>query len=554
MASNNAYIVVLVYPNCRMRNDNNGVTFECENPILFRTQRVNTLSDLKSLILSKLGGDEHVRLMFDIHGRIMVEQVMELSAEVGHSGGGSSVHLTYVQDDRPLAPPPIHVVISVDEAEEGKEESDEDYVADSADSDSSDGGDEDECVLETPFQTVARHVLPPPHPILALSAVSSHYHSLDLDAMHERTPFSDTGEEDYNLDDNHRFRSREAVLQDENGCQWSLCVALRQNLGYWEIRRVGGVHNCLAPTMSQDHRQLDSSLICRVILPLIQSNPSVSIPILQGAVQTSYHFKPSYKKVWMAKQKAIAQIYGDWKESYNKVPKLLQALMFDKIFWAFPSCVKAFRHCKPFVSVDGTHLYGRYGGVLLIAVAQDENSNILPIAFAIVESESTESWSFFLTNMRCHVTPQDGLLVISDRSQAIKAMLSSDDSGWHHPRALHAYCITHMAVNFMTRFKLAEGKRYLINAAYSPSKAGYEWYMDALRRVFPSMVDWTGCFRKEIWLKHCDSGRRFGHMTTNLSECINAVLKETQYLSISAIVRITYERLQKLFVTKGMEV
>ncbi|KAL4371749.1 hypothetical protein AHAS_Ahas06G0196900 [Arachis hypogaea] len=53
--------------------------------------------------------------------------------------------------------------------------------------------------------------------------------------------------------------------------------------------------------MSQDHRQLDSSLICRVILPLIQSNPSVSIPILQGAVQASYHFKPSYRKVWMAK-------------------------------------------------------------------------------------------------------------------------------------------------------------------------------------------------------------------------------------------------------------
>ncbi|XP_025679143.1 uncharacterized protein [Arachis hypogaea] len=120
----------------------------------------------------------------------------------------------------------------------------------------------------------------------------------------------------------------------------------------------------------------------------------------------------------MAKQKTIAQIYGDCEESYNKVPKLLQALqscfpgticelrvapyydghrlvrdcsMFDKIFWAFPSCVEAFKHCKLFVSVDGTHLYGRYCGVLLIAVAQDSNNNILPIAFAIVESESTES-------------------------------------------------------------------------------------------------------------------------------------------------------------------
>ncbi|XP_016200088.1 uncharacterized protein LOC107641096 [Arachis ipaensis] len=279
--------------------------------------------------------------------------------------------------------------------------------------------------------------------------------------MHERIPVSDTCGVDYNLDGGvefwvgHRFRSREAVLQGvknysicrsaeyrviesdrlkyhvqchqvDSGCQWSLRVALRQNLGYWEVQRFGGSHSCLAPTMSQDHRQLDSSLICRVILPLIQSNPSVSIPVLQGAVQASYHFKQSYRKVWMVKQKAIARIYGDWEESYNKVPKLLQTLqscflgticdlrvkpyyeghlmvfdccMFDKVFWDFSSCVEAFKHCKPFVSVDDTHLYGKYGGVLLIAVAEDGNNNILPIAFAIVESESTESWSFFLTNL-----------------------------------------------------------------------------------------------------------------------------------------------------------
>ncbi|XP_057720667.1 uncharacterized protein LOC130935110 [Arachis stenosperma] len=205
--------------------------------------------------------------MFDIHGRIMVEQVMELSAEVGHNGGGPSVHSTFVQDDRPLAPLPIHVVISVDEAEEGEEESDEDYVANSGDSDLSDSGDKNECVPETPVPTAARHVLPPPLLIPALSTVPSHYHSLELDAMHERTLFLDTGEEDYNLDDGvkfrigHKFRSREAVLQSvknynirrsaeyrvvesdllkyhvqcrqvDNGCQSSLRVALRQNLGY----------------------------------------------------------------------------------------------------------------------------------------------------------------------------------------------------------------------------------------------------------------------------------------------------------------------------------
>ncbi|RYR46656.1 hypothetical protein Ahy_A07g032422 [Arachis hypogaea] len=97
--------------------------------------------------------------------------------------------------------------------------------------------------------------------------------------------------------------------QAATGCSWSLRVALRQNFGYWKVQMVGRAH---------------TNLICNVILLVIQSNPSVSIPILQGSVRQNYHFKSSYRKVWIAKKKEIAHIYGDWEESYNKgVPCLL---------------------------------------------------------------------------------------------------------------------------------------------------------------------------------------------------------------------------------------
>ncbi|XP_052110329.1 uncharacterized protein LOC127741602 [Arachis duranensis] len=138
---------------------------------------------------------------------------------------------------------------------------------------------------------------------------------------------------------------------------------------------------------------------------------------------------------------------------------------FDKVFLSYPPCIKAFKHCKPFISVDSMHLYGKYDGVLLIAVAQDGNSNILSVAFAVIEFESTESWSFFLTNLGRHVTPQEGLLIISDRSQVIKAALRANDNLWEPLRVFHAYCVRHMATNIVSRFKIAEGKRYLINAA-----------------------------------------------------------------------------------------
>ncbi|XP_025627728.1 uncharacterized protein [Arachis hypogaea] len=143
--------------------------------------------------------------------------------------------------------------------------------------------------------------------------------------------------------------------------------------------------------------------------------------------------------VWLAKQKAIARIYGDWDDSYNQLQRYFNALqtfvlgtivdlqtrpyyvdntldresvMFHQVFWSFPSCVEAFKHCKPLVSVDGTHLYGKYTGTLLMGIAQDRNNNILPIAFALVERENTDVWYFFLTNLRKHVATQPEVLLM----------------------------------------------------------------------------------------------------------------------------------------------
>ena len=45
--------------------------------------------------------------------------------------------------------------------------------------------------------------------------------------------------------------------------------------------------------------------------------------------------------------------------------------------------------------VDGTHLSGKYEGVMLVAAAQDENFQIFPLAFGIVDAEDKPSWEWF---------------------------------------------------------------------------------------------------------------------------------------------------------------
>jgi hypothetical protein len=52
--------------------------------------------------------------------------------------------------------------------------------------------------------------------------------------------------------------------------------------------------------------------------------------------------------------------------------------------------------CRPFFGLDGCHLKGPYGGVLLSAISLDANHGLFSIAFTVVEVESKDSWSFFL--------------------------------------------------------------------------------------------------------------------------------------------------------------
>nr|KYP37539.1 hypothetical protein KK1_041262 [Cajanus cajan] len=138
-------------------------------------------------------------------------------------------------------------------------------------------------------------------------------------------------------------------------------------------------------------------------------------------------------------------------------------VQFHRVFWTFKPCIDGFKYCKPIVQVDGTFLYGKYKGTLHVVVAQDGNNKIFPIAFAIIEGETTEAWFFFLHYLKRHVCPQDGLCLISDRHESIKNAYARQGIGWTPKNLVHVFCIFHIAQNFMRHFKNTEQKKLIIN-------------------------------------------------------------------------------------------
>ncbi|RYR31900.1 hypothetical protein Ahy_B01g056843 [Arachis hypogaea] len=104
-----------------------------------------------------------------------------------------------------------------------------------------------------------------------------------------------------------------------------------------------------------------------------------------------------------------------------------------------------------------------------------------------------------------------------------------------------------------TEFWSQIGLNIIVNTRNSPMVVTLRLVLGCFGYTILEMVDWALRFRKDLWLQHCDEGRRYGHMTTNLSECINVMLKGTRNLPVAAIVRAMYERLQQLFVRRERE-
>ncbi|RYR13636.1 hypothetical protein Ahy_B04g070530 isoform L [Arachis hypogaea] len=385
---------------------------------------------------------------------------------------------------------------------------------------------------------------------------------------------------DYRVYESEPLTFYAKCTQYGSGCDWLIRVSLISRKYCWVIRRYNGTHTCTRATISQDHSKLDSITIAEAIKSLVEADPSLKVKSVIAEVQSKFNYTVSYRKAWLAKQRAVEKIFGGWEASYEALPIWFEAMchkepsavvhfetmpayqgddlvshirVLHRVFWSYYPCIKAFRHCKPFVQVDGTHLYGKYKGCLLVAVSQDGNNNIVPIAFAIVEGETSDAWHFFLSNLRQHVVTRDGVGLISDRHESINAAVERSNGAWSPPRAFHMFCIRHIESNFLQKFKAPYLQKLVVSIGYSRTVREYEVRYQRLRERGEAYTNWLNRIPREQYALAFDGGYRWGHMTTNLVECINSVLKGARNLPITALVKATFYRLNELFTRKRAE-
>ncbi|KAL5149511.1 hypothetical protein HKD37_13G036320 [Glycine soja] len=233
---------------------------------------------------------------------------------------------------------------------------------------------------------------------------------------------------------------------------------------------------------------LSYMLINKSIHTLINNDPLTSVSALVTLVKSTERYTTAYKKAWLTKQKTIENIYDIWEKSYHNLPKLLQAIE-GNIVNANQTRSNS-RGCHQISSsfLEFQTMLMELGcmestkGNLIVAVAHDENKKILSIAFIVVEDMSHH---------------KNGLCLILDRDESSKSAYLRRDSG---TKPAFNYCYNNLR------------QEQIVNKP---------------------LIDLTR-FRKKSEL--------LGDMTTNLTKSINSVLKKTINLSISVLVKSTYQR------------
>ena len=108
----------------------------------------------------------------------------------------------------------------------------------------------------------------------------------------------------------------------------------------------------------------------------------------------------------------------------------------------------------------------------------------------------------------------------------------------------------HLASNFMTRFKDKLLKNLVCKAVLASTECKFNKHMTTIGRINSKAQKWLEAIHFQLWALSHDGGRKYGIMTTNMSEVFNSVLKGACSLPFTVLVQLTFFRLNSYFIAR----
>lgn len=191
-----------------------------------------------------------------------------------------------------------------------------------------------------------------------------------------------------------------------------------------------------------------------------------------------------------------------------------------------------FAGALPFLGLDGSYMRNSYTGVALFAVTRDLDNTILVYAWAVVESESVESWHWFLANTKRAVPflfdPYARITVVSDRNGGLQNAIDA-----YMPSSHKAWCCWHLTKNIREDHGGATAAKKFWGMVYAGSEDAFQKARkDVGEAGGQRALDFVDSINVRHYQRMHFRGRRFGHVTSGISESFNGKTLHHRYESV----------------------
>ena len=210
-----------------------------------------------------------------------------------------------------------------------------------------------------------------------------------------------------------------STSEEKGACPWALQCSKLPNEDTWAVKTFDDTHTCL---QSRIIKKCTATFLSRDVEETIKPNPKIPLSALKEQLQKKFDVGVSKQKAFRAKKMANDRVIGDYTKQFAQLRDYCMALKemnpnttikievqrnsedigrnerkFKRIYVCLGPLKEGFKAGKrDLLGLDGCFMSGQFPGQILTAVGVDPNSGIYPVAYAIVEAETKDSWKWFL--------------------------------------------------------------------------------------------------------------------------------------------------------------
>ncbi|XP_021740410.1 uncharacterized protein LOC110706767 [Chenopodium quinoa] len=327
-------------------------------------------------------------------------------------------------------------------------------------------------------------------------------------------------------------------------CRFKIHCRKLKGEATWQIKSLRLKHIC-----GHQHKnsKITSQYLTERYLEDWRDDPTWKLAFIKRA-RRECRVEIGYYLAWYARQRAFKMIFGDAYLEYEKVWDYAAVILkynlgstgvvkvdrvlnpqpiFQGLYVCFQACKQGFMAgCRPILGVDCAHLKGAYSSILLTAEGKDGNNNIFPVAWAVIEVENGETWTWFLELLR------KDIVTVADSAKGPSGCIATV-----MPDADTRYCFRHIWSYFKNKFPGIVYKEHFWKAARSTIEHHFKQHMQEIKKLSVDAFNCLQAISPAHWSRHkFNSSSKSGMLLNYYCESFNNVLKEARTKPILQLI------------------